>query len=68
MRSVCLKIRKADEMNRKHIMNRCFAIRPGGIEIHAVDFGQQIDVKWRIAELDHIVGKFEILLQEPRVA
>ena len=37
-----------------------FSIRPGGVKIHAVDVGQQVDAKRWIAELHHILGKFGI--------
>ena len=61
-------------MNRKHIMNRCFAIRPGGIEIHADDWFPLSDwqkfhamfhskPRCRLIRIDLATGEREVILE-----
>jgi hypothetical protein len=65
---VGLEVGEADKMQRQAVMLGGFAIGPGGVEIHPVDVGQQVDAEWRVAELHHILGDFEIPLRKSHVA
>jgi len=60
-RAVGVEVGKPDQMQRQPVVNGGFAIGPGGIELDAVNVGQQVNAKRRIAKLHHVFAKLEIL-------
>jgi len=50
------------------VQKSALAGRPGSVEIHTIDVGQQINTKRRITQLDHLIGYFEIINRQAETA